>query len=220
MANQGLLTRRITGLAGLGVAVLFGCGNALWAFDQPDGGAPARKIVAFYDDASTRILIGAGLSLLAIALFVLFASGVRAILREAEGDDLFATAAFGGALLLVAAGLGAETINMVGALRAEDGQLTPDLARALFEISYVLGYNGAGVGLGIVLLATAAVALRARALLPHWLALLFIVAGLAFMTPLARFLVAPAVLLLAVTSVQLLRGSMGQDGLEPSTDGL
>ena len=169
--------------------------------------APAREVVAFYTDNSAWIIAGASLSLLAIALFVLFASGVRAILREHEGDDLLATTAFGGALLLVAAGLGAETINMVGALRADDGQLTPELGRALFEISYVLGYNGAGVGIGILLLAIAAVALRARALMPRWLALLLFVVGLAFVTPLSRFLLAPSILLLAVASVQLLRVS-------------
>jgi hypothetical protein len=205
MADRGLTTRRLTGLAGLGVAVLFGVGNALWAFEQPDAGAPASEVVAFYTDNSTGIVVGGSLSLLAIALFVLFASGVRAILREHEGDDLFATAAFGGALLLVAAGLGAETLNMVGAWRAADGQLTPELGRALFEISCVLGYNGAGVGIGILLLATAAVALRARALMPRWLALLLCVAGLAFITPLSRFLLAPSILLLVVASVQLLR---------------
>jgi hypothetical protein len=64
---------------------------------------------------------------------VLFASGIRAILRELEGDDVLATTAFGGALLVMAAGLGAETINMVGALRAHDGQLTPELARAVLK---------------------------------------------------------------------------------------
>jgi hypothetical protein len=195
----------VTGLAGLGVAVLFGIGNALWAFDQPDGGAPAREIVAFYTDNSGWIIAGASLSLLSIVLFVLFASGVRAILREHEGDDLLATAAFGGALLLVAAGLGAEAINMVGALRADDGSLTPELGRALFEISYILGYNGAGVGIGILLLATATVALRARALMPRWAALLLLVAGFAFITPLARFMIGPLLLLLIVVSVQLLR---------------
>jgi hypothetical protein len=164
----------VTGIAGLGAAVLFGVGSALWAFEQPDPGAPVREIVAFYTDTSARIIAGGSLSLLSIALFVLFASGVRAILREHEGDDLLATAAFGGALLAMAAGLGAETINMVGALRAEDGSLTPELGRALFEISCVLGYNGV---------------------------------GLAFITPLSRFLLGPSVLLLAVVSVQLLRAS-------------
>src|SRR5213592_1353205 len=121
MANQTLTTRRITGLAGLAVAVVFGAGNALWAFDQPDAGAPAREVVAFYTDASARIVAGASLSLVAIAVFVLFASGLRSILREHEGGDVLATTAFGGALVMVAAGLGAETINMVGALRADDG---------------------------------------------------------------------------------------------------
>jgi hypothetical protein len=205
MADRRLFTRRVTGLAGLGVAVLFGVGNALWAFEQPAAGASAHEIVAFYADNSAWIVAGGSLSLLAIVLLVLFASGVRAILREHEGDDLFATTAFGGALLLVAAGLGAETLNMVGAWRAAEGQLTPGLGRALFEISYVLGYNGAGVGIGILLLATATVALRARALMPRWLALLFCLVGLAFISPLSRFLLAPSILLLVVASVQLLR---------------
>lgn len=188
------------------MVVLFGVGNALWAFDQPEAGAPVGEIVAFYADTSARIIAGGSLGLLSIPLFVLFASGVRAILREHEGDDLLATVAFGGALLLVAAGLGAETLNMVGAWRADDGQLTPELGRALFEISYVLGYNGAGVGIGVLLLATAAVALRARALMPRWLAILLLVVGVAFVTPLSRFLLGPSVLLLAAVSAQLLRG--------------
>ena len=207
MPDQRLTTRRITGLAGLGAVLLFCIGNALWAFEQPDAGAPAREVVAFYTTNSTEIVVGASLSLFAVAFFVLFASGVRVILREHDGDELFATAAFGGALILVAAGLGAETINMVGALRAEDGSLTPQLGQSLFEISYILGYNGAGVGIGIMLLAVAAVALRTPALMPRWLALLLLVGGLASMTPLSRFLLGPAVLLLAVASVRLLRPS-------------
>jgi len=205
MADQRLATRRMTGLAGLTVAILFSAGNALWAFEQPDAGAPAREIVAFYTGTSGRIVAGASISLLAVAVLILFASGVRAILREHEQDDLLATTAFGGVLLLAAAGLGAETINMVGALRADEGHLTNGLAQALFEISYVLGYNAAGVGIGILLLATAAVALRARALLPRWLALLLLPVGVAFITPLSRFLIGPSVLLLAIVSIQLLR---------------
>jgi hypothetical protein len=204
MVDQSFTTRRVTGLARLGVAVLFSVGNALWAFDQPDAGASAREIVAFYTDASPRIIVGASLSLLAAVLFVLFASGVRAILRKHEGDDVFATAAFGGALLVVAAGLGAETINMVGAARADDGQLTPELGRALFEISYVLGYNGAGLGICVLVSATAAVALRVPAFLPRWLGPLLLVIGFAFITPLSRFLMVPAVLALAAVSVRFL----------------
>lgn len=207
MTAQDLSARRFTGLAGLGTAILFGVGNALWAFDQPEGGATAGEVLAFYQGDSGWVIAGASLSLLSVASFVFFASGLRAILREREGDDMLATAAFGGALLLAAAGLGAETINMVGAFRAEDGTLTPQLGQALFEISYVLGYNGAGVGLGILLLATAAVALRARALMPTSAAAVLLVIGLAFVTPLARFLLAPSLLLLIGVSIRLLRAT-------------
>jgi len=139
-------------------------------------------------------------------LFVLFASGVRVILREAEGDDLLATTAWGGALLMVAVGLGAETINMVGALRADGDQLTPELARALFEISCALGYNAAGVGIAIFLVGVAGVALRTGELMPRWLAVLVLLVAIAFLTPLSRFLIGPAVLVLGGASASLLRG--------------
>jgi hypothetical protein len=106
--------------------------------------APRRARCAFYTDSSGWIVAGGSLSLLAIVLVVLFASGVRAILREYEGDDLFATTAFGGA----------------------------------------------------------------QALMPRWLALLLCVVGLAFLTPLSRYLLAPSILLLVVASVQLLRNEV------------
>jgi hypothetical protein len=105
--------------------------------------------------------------LLAAALLVFFAGGVRALLRDHAPDDLLPSAAFGGLLLVVATGLGAETINMAGALRAEHGQLTPELGRALFEISYVLGYNAAGVGIAVLLGAIVGVAWHSPLLGQH-----------------------------------------------------
>lgn len=71
-------TCRMTGFAGLGVAILFGGGNAFWAFTQPEAGAPARAIVAFYAHTSAWIIAGASLSLVAGAGVALFASGMRA----------------------------------------------------------------------------------------------------------------------------------------------
>jgi hypothetical protein len=205
MPERDLNGRRATGATGLAAALLFAAGSALWAFDQPQAGAPPAEVLAFYESASGRIVAGGSLSLLSIALFVFFAAGVRELLRERGGGDALPTAAYGGVLLAMAAGLGAETINMAGALRAGQGELTPDLAQALFEVSYVLGYNAAGVGLGIFLLAIGAAALRARALLPAWLAVVFLIAGVAFLTPLSQVLLGPAVLLLAGASLQLLR---------------
>lgn len=197
----------MAGLSGVATAVLFAAANALWAFEMPAFGASGPELVDFYGDLSGRIVAGALLSLISIALFVVFASAFRSVLRELEGDELLADVAFGGALLGLAAGIGAETINMAAALRAGDGELTESLAEALFDTSYVLGFNAAGVGIGLLTLATAVVALRARSLLPRWLALASLALGVALLTPLSRYALGPSVLLLLALGALLLRGS-------------
>lgn len=202
--------RRTTGLAGLGAAILFGAGSALWVFDQPSAGASTTRILAFYTTASERIVAGAIISLIAIPLIVFFACGVRAILREHESEDVLAASALVGGLLLCGAGIAAETLNMVAAQRASEGRLGPSLGRALFESSYVLGYNAAGVGVGILILAIATVALRSNALLRRPIALSLLILGCAFLTPLSPYLLPVSVLLLAVGSMRLLRTPSGE----------
>jgi len=197
--------RKWIGWSGIGAAGLFGAGNALWAFEAPRPGAPADELVEFYERAARRIVVGDSLSLFAVALFVFFAAGMRRELAAAAGDDVLATTAFGGAVLGAAAGLGAETIHMAAAMRAREGDLSGELARPLFETSQVLGYNAAGAGLGTFALATSAVALRARELLPRPLAWLTAATGAALLTPLSRVVLAPGVVLLGAISVRLLR---------------
>jgi hypothetical protein len=193
-------SRRLTWIAGLAAAVLFMVGSGIWALDQPTAGASAEEIADFYSDASTRIVIGGSLTLVAIALFTIFASGMRLILREHDVDDLFGLTAFGGMLLLLAAGVGAETINMAGAMRAADDDLSAELGRSLFEISYVLGYNGAGVGAGTALLATAGAAWRSPGFLARRAAPVLAVAGLLLMTPLSVYLFGPTVVAFAIVA--------------------
>ena len=107
-------------VSGVAVAVLFAGGNAIWALDMPDAGAPVAEVAGFYRDTADRIVVGASLSLLAIAALVWFAAALRD--RLAASDRVLATTAFGGGILVAAAGLGAETINMAAALRARDGR--------------------------------------------------------------------------------------------------
>jgi hypothetical protein len=196
--------QRVVGWSGVAVAVLFGLGNALWAFDAPKPGASRSEIVAFYERAANRIVAGGSMSLVSIALFVFFAAGLRRSLAEAD-DEILATTAFGGALLGAAAGLGAETINMAGAMRAREGELSEELAESVFETAQVLGYNAAGLGVGTFAAATAAVALRTDTILPRWLAALTGVVGVALMTPLSRVVLGPAIVLLAVIAERLAR---------------
>jgi hypothetical protein len=203
---------RWAGISALSAFVLFSAANAIWAFEQPAPGSSAPELIDFYTDLSSRIVVGGLGSLLSIAIFVVFASALRGILAELEGDELLANAAFGGTILGLAAGLGAESVNLAAALRAGDGELTEPLALALFDISYVFGSYATGIGFGGAMLAIGAVALRSGKLLPRWLAFVAVVIGLAMVTPLAGYLlgeytVAPCFLLLAVLGVLLLRGS-------------
>jgi hypothetical protein len=203
---------RWAGISALSAFVVFSAANAIWAFEQPAPGSSAAEVIAFYTDLSARIVIGGLASLFSIAIFVVFASALRPILAELEDGELLANAAFGGMILGLAAGLGAESVNLAAALRADDGELTEPLALALFDIAYVFGSYATGIGFGVATLAIGIAALRSRALLPRWLALVALVIGLGMVTPLAGYLlgeftVAPCFVLFAVLGLLLLRGS-------------
>ena len=208
MQSRKLASQRYAALSGIAFVVLTVVGGMIWAFDQPNAGASVDTIVNFYRDTSGRIIVGASLGLLSFPFFIVFASGLRTVLIEAEEDELLGTTAFAGAILLIVAGLGAETINMAGALRAHDGLLSDELALAVFDISYVLGSYAGGIGVGIFVLATAVVALRNGIILPRWLAIVAILVGIASLTPLSEFYLVPLLLLTVITviiAVQLLR---------------
>jgi hypothetical protein len=204
-------SHRWAGWSAIAAVVLFIVGNSLWAFNQPAPDASGAELVDFYTDLSGEIEAGGLISLTSIAVFAVFASAFRSVLIELEGDDLLANIAFGGMILGLAAGLGAEGINMAAALRAGDGELTEPVAIALFDISYFFGSSGAGIGFGLFTFATGAVALRAKALLPRWLALAAVMIGVALVTPLCgwvlgEYAIGPSCLLLLFLGVKLLRG--------------
>jgi hypothetical protein len=194
--------RRQAGISGLAVAVLFGGGSALWALNMPSGGTPVNEVLDFYRDTADRIVIGASLSLLGIASFVWFAAAVRQLLLDAGADEVLATTAFGGAALSMAPGIGAETINMTAALRAQDGDLTAPLAQTLFEISQILGSVASGVGGGVFAVAVGVAALRRPGALPRPIAWATLAVGIALLTPLSYVnVVAGAVIVLLTGAI-------------------
>jgi hypothetical protein len=185
MLDYHPMARRWAGISGLAGALMFGVGSAIWGLDMPEDGTPVSQVVDFYADTADRIVIGGSLSLLAVAVFLVFGAAMHQVLRDAGGDFL-ATTALSGWLLAMTVGIGAEGINLAAALRAQDDELSPALAQSLFEISQVLGGVLTGVGLGVFALATAAVALRTRAVLPRGVAMGTAVLGVALLTPLAH----------------------------------
>lgn len=203
---------RYAPLSGLIAAVLFGVGSALWAFDQPAQNASSEEIVSFYEGSSTEVLIGGTMSIVSFLFLVWFGAILRERLQAAErgvGSGL-PLVAFAGLVLAVAVGLGAETINMAGAMSADDGQLTADTAQVYFDVSWAFGAPAAGVAIATAALPVALVALRTgRLFRPVW-AWLTLLMAIALLTPLMwtaafQYPAALAVLLLAAFSIQLFR---------------
>jgi hypothetical protein len=193
--------RRCAAWSGAITAALFAIGSLIWALDMPEDGTAATVVVDFYRDTADRIVVGGSLSLLAVAAFVFFVAALRRVLLDAGGSDVLATSAFGGAVLGMAAGIGAETINMAAALSAREGVLDHALARSLFEASQALGASATGVGMGVFSLAAGLDVLR-TSVLPRWLALAMLVVGLVLLSPLAHVnWVAGAALVLITSAI-------------------
>jgi hypothetical protein len=208
VATRDGLTRYAP-LSGLAVFVLFAVGNLLWSIDIPATDAPGGELASFYEDRSTRIIIGASLSIVAVVLFVWFSALLRDRLELELGDRGagLPMAAFGGAILAFTVGLGAETINMAGAMRgASGGGISPDAAQAYFDISQVLGFNAAGVGLATLIAATAGASLRGSQILPRALAVPALILALTLLVPgVVRVTLQLAILLLPLYSIRLYR---------------
>ena len=204
---------RYAPLSGLLAAVLFGVGSAVWAFEQPARDAASDEIVAFYEDTSTEILIGGTISLVSLMFFVWFGAILLERLQAAEGEagSGLPLVAFAGAVLTAGAGLAAETINIAGALSADDGQLTADSAQIYFDVSWAFGAPAAGIAIALVAAPVGLISLRTGGLLRPWSAWLALLLSLAVLTPPLMWSAAfqypatLAVLLLAAFSVRLYR---------------
>jgi len=173
-------------MSGLVAVVLFAVGNAIWALDMPEDGTAISDVLEFYEDGADEIVIGGSLSLLSIAAGVWFAGAFRQVMADEGVDEFLANIAFAGLLLGLAAGLIAEGINMIGGLRAQDDELTPELAQAVFEIPQMFGAPAGGIGFGVAAIALGVAALRSGAVLSRGVAALTLVVGILLLTPLAH----------------------------------
>jgi hypothetical protein len=200
---------RFAPLSGLAVFALFAVGNLLWSIDIPATDAGGAELASFYEDRSTQIIVGASLSILAVVLFVWFSALLRDRLEAELGDRgaSLPTAAFGGAILAFTVGLGAETINMAGALRAaSDEGISPGAAQAYFDISQILGFNAAGVGLATLIAATSVATIRGSRILPPGLVVPALILAVTLLIPVVvRFTLLLAILLLPLYSIRLYR---------------
>jgi hypothetical protein len=191
---------RFAPLTGLVAAVTFGAGNAVWAFEQPARDTGADRLLSFYEGNSTEILIGGTISLVSLFFLVWFGAVLYQWLSNVEGAERsgLPLMAFGGAILAAAAGLGAETINMAGAMRADDGELTAEAAQIYFDVSFMFGYTAAAICMAVLAAPIALIAGRTGRPLTSWLAWLVMAVSIVMLIPqlsVLRLFAIPVILL-------------------------
>ncbi|MEV0285264.1 hypothetical protein AB0H36_14235 [Kribbella sp. NPDC050820] len=203
-----------TGIAGLAGIVLVAASQALLlaGASEPDFDAPAAEIVTFFEAQNeTATEAGAFLGQLALLAIAWFVVGVWAVLRHAEGDPAWRSAA------ALVSGVVFVALVMTGGwqlatFRLADG-VDPQLARLAFDMGN-LGFANGWLALGSFLLAAGWIFLTAGSL-PNWLGWLALAAALGFVVGRAFWTTAiwliPYSLFWIWTiavSVQLLRGRM------------
>lgn len=151
----------------VGVALFLASGLAFG--DQPALDASGAEVAAYFDDHQTAVQVGCALVAVSAPLFVWFLATVASLARAADpGARLAGMLAFGCGLVFFALFLADVGALAVGALRPENMAADPQLAAALYDLSWMLPAMAAPLGAGL-LASYAIVALRDRAIWPRWL---------------------------------------------------
>jgi hypothetical protein len=156
-------------LTGVVAVVLWVIGVFVLENASPGRDASADEIVAYFDDESTNIFIGAFLFALGTVFFVWFLGSLRAAFLAAEGHPGRLTAVvFAGGVGKAVFDLGVVGGMSAGAIAVDEADLlTPGAAQALFYIDDAF-FVGAEFMALVFMLAAGALILTKRAL-PVWL---------------------------------------------------
>jgi hypothetical protein len=123
----------------------------------PPGPAEETKLADYVTKSSGTLLAVVFVSGIGLALYLIFASGLRSILRSAAEYEWAAALYFGSALLVIA--VTASSLSILGGAAIDTGgKVNPAAVRALNDASLVVGWITAfpaAVGIGTVAFATA-----------------------------------------------------------------
>jgi hypothetical protein len=170
---------RLHALAGvLAVALwLGGLGIYLGTTSQPSDSAGDAAILAWAQDHSNAIILGAWIYMIGCLCFVWFAGILRERLALAEDGGTFSSIAFAGALATAVFGLGMPAGDLAVAISKDD--FSASAAGALHHLTDVF-FVGAELSAALMLAAVAAAAWR-TGVLPRWWVILGVVVAVALL---------------------------------------
>jgi hypothetical protein len=165
-------------LTGVVAVALWIIGVFVFESQSPGSDASAFEMLAYFDDDSTSIFIGAFLFALGTAFFVWFLGSLRAAFLAAEGQPGRLTAvAFAGGVGKAVFDMGVVGAMAAGALAADESDdLSPQAAQSLFFVDDAF-FIGAEF-MALVFMTAAAAVILTRRPLPVWLGWLALVIAL------------------------------------------
>jgi hypothetical protein len=204
-----MIKQRWTALSGIVFVVLMLTGAA-FVIDVPKADASSQEIAGYLADGGnqTRNVIGAYIWVLGGLAFLGFLSGLRSVLRQAEGEPgTLSSLVFGAGVVFTAVwSVSAATLAAVAyAVRFSDAPVSnPDIVRVLPPLGSLLLLLGGGFAGILVTLATSTLIFRTGAL-PRWLAWLGIPVAIALVFDVTYMNILPFVGWVLVASIALLR---------------
>ena len=204
-----MFNHRWAALSGIVFVVLMLVGAA-FVLDVPKGDASAQEIASYLTDSGnhTRNIIGAYLWVLGGLAFLGFVTGLRSVLRRAEGDPgTLSNLVFGAGVVFTAVwSVSAAAIASVAyAVEFSDARVSnPDLVTVLPSLGWLLLLLGGGFA-GILLLAATSILIFRTGVLPRWLAWLGIVVAVSLVFDVAYMNILPLVGWVLVASIAMLR---------------
>lgn len=180
--------RRPFAIAGL-LSLALGLIGTVVLSGQPKFVGDPAGVATYLKDNVGAVLAGHTMYLVSAVLVLWFAGGLYATLRSAERPQEYrAILALAGAVAGVAMMLASAATGAVGALRAdENGQIAPEVAAALWDLSSILYGLAAPMAMAVFVLAVA-VATFETAALPRWLGMVSVPLGIALLIPPINFI--------------------------------
>jgi len=203
-----MVKQRAAAISGIVFVVLMLTGAA-FVIDLPKADASAQEIAGYLADSGnhTRNVIGAYLWVIGGLAFLGFVSGLRSVLRGAEGDPgTLSSVVFGAGVVFTAVwSVSAATLAAVAyAVEFSGAPVSdPDIVRVLPQLGSLLLLLGGGFAGIFVLLATSALIFRTR-VLPRWLAWLGILVAPGLLVDVTYMNILPFVGWVLVASIALL----------------
>jgi hypothetical protein len=196
-------------LGGIIFVVLMVVGTTFVA-DIPDPDAPQQQLASYLADSGNhmRNLMGAYIWVVGALALLWFVTGLRSVLRGAEGGTgalsnlVFGAGVVFAAVWMVSAAAFAAVVDAVGLRGATVSD--PDFVKVLPQMAWMILLLGAGFAGLLLVLTTSVLSLQTR-VLPRWLAWLGIVVAIALLFDVVYVNIVPLLIWVLAASIVLLR---------------